>query len=243
MKTGKLFGIGVGPGDPDLITIKAARILARSHHVFVPRAKIKTESLAYAIAGRYLGKKTCVHELVFPMTKIRQELERCWAQNGHNVADVLKTGEDAVFLTLGDLFLYSTYSYLLRELKRLIPGVKVVSVPGITSFSLASALTGFPIGEGDSPVTVMPVAMSGNALIMEAFKRKGTVVLMKFDRRLPEIIDLMEEAGVIDDAVMVSHAGMKGERIETDLRKLKKIGAEAGYFSVILIHVSERKEQ
>jgi precorrin-2/cobalt-factor-2 C20-methyltransferase len=236
MKTGTLYGIGVGPGDPDLMTVKGAAILGRCRHVFVPRARIKSDSLALTIAKSYTDKDAVIHELVFPMTKDTDELARRWEENGQAVADVLKSGEDAAFLTLGDLFLYSTYIYLLREVKKLIPEVSVVSVPGITSFSLASALTAFPIGEGKEPVTIIPAAVSKMDFIREAFTKGGTVVLMKIDKRLSEIIEAMEETGVIDDAVMVSRAGMKGEHIEMDLRKLKGANPEAGYFSIILIH-------
>ena len=236
MKTGTLYGIGVGPGDPELITVKGAAVLGRCRHVFVPRAKIKSDSLALTIAGRYICKNAQIHELVFPMTKDPVELALRWEENGRAVADVLKSGEDAVFLTLGDLFLYSTYIYLLREVKKLIPDADVVSVPGVTSFSLASALTAFPVGEGREPVTIIPAAVSEMDFIRKALTGPGTVVLMKIDKRLPEIIALMEETGVIDDAVMVSRAGMEGERIETSLRSLKGAAPEMGYFSVILIH-------
>lgn len=243
MKPGVLYGIGVGPGEPELITIKAARILGECNHVFVPRAKIKAESLALTIAGRYVRKEAHIHELTFPMTRNREELAQRWEENGRTVAEILNKGTNAAFLTLGDLFLYSTYIYLLRELKRLIPGLEVVSVPGVTSFSLASALTNFPVGEGDGAVTIIPVAASSTNLIRDAFTKRGTVVLMKIDKKLPELIDLMEETGVIENAVMVSRAGMEGERIETDLRKLKNSENERGYFSIILVHATKGGSQ
>ena len=226
MKTGTLYGIGVGPGDPELITVKAARILASCGHVFVPRARIKAESVALTIARRYINKKAQIHELTFPMTKDPEELARRWEENGRAVASILGDGEDAAFLTLGDLFLYSTYIYLLKELKKLMPDVEVVSVPGVTAFSLASALTAFPVGEGS-----------------EAFTKPGTVILMKIDKRLPEIMDVMEETGVIERAVMVSRAGMEDQRIETDLRALKNCDPQTGYLSIILIHTSKGGQQ
>ncbi|MEQ8203738.1 MAG: precorrin-2 C(20)-methyltransferase [Smithellaceae bacterium] len=236
MKTGTLYGIGVGPGDPELVTVKAARILSSCGHVFVPKARIKAESVALTIARRYISKNARIHELTCPMTKDSAELARRWKDNGREVASILSSGEDAAFLTLGDLFLYSTYIYLLKELKKLMPQAEIVSVPGVTAFSLASALTAFPVGEGSEPIMVIPAAVTDINVIREAFTKPGTVILMKIDKRLPEIINIMEETGVIERAVMVSRAGMEDQRIETDLRVLQNCEPQTGYLSIILIH-------
>lgn len=242
MKTGTLYGIGVGPGDPELVTVKAARILESCGHVFVPKARIKAESVALSIAHRYINKKAQIHELTFPMTKDPGELARRWEENGREVASILGNGEDAAFLTLGDLFLYSTYIYLLKELKKLMPYAEIVSVPGVTAFSLASALTAFPVGEGSEPITVIPAAVTDINVIREAFTKPGTVILMKIDKKLPEIMNMMEETGVIERAVMVSRAGMEDQRIETDLRTLKNCDPQAGYLSIILVHTAKGGE-
>ena len=243
MKTGTLYGIGVGPGDPELVTVKAARILSSCGHVFVPKARIKAESVALTIARRYISKNARIHELTFPMTKDSAELARRWKDNGRKVAAILSSGEDAAFLTLGDLFLYSTYIYLLKELKKLMPQAEIVSVPGVTAFSLASALTAFPVGEGSEPITVIPAAVTDINVIREAFTKPGTVILMKIDKKLPEIINIMEETGVLERAVMVSRAGMEDQRIETDLRALKNCDPQAGYLSIILIHTAKGEQQ
>ena len=243
MKTGTLYGIGVGPGDPELVTVKAARILASCGHVFVPKARIKAESVALTIARRYISKNARIHELTFPMTKDSSELTRRWKDNGREVASILSSGEDAAFLTLGDLFLYSTYIYLLKELKKLMPQAEIVSVPGVTAFSLASALTAFPVGEGSEPIMVIPAAVTDINVIREALKKPGTVILMKIDKRLPEIINIMEETGVIERAVMVSRAGMEDQRIETDLRVLQNCEPQTGYLSIILIHTAKGEQQ
>lgn len=243
MKTGTLYGIGVGPGNPELVTVKAARILASCGHVFVPKARIKAESVALTIAQRYINKNAQIHELTFPMTRDPVELARRWEENGRAVASILSSGEDAAFLTLGDLFLYSTYIYLLKELKKLMPQAEIVSVPGVTAFSLASALTAFPVGEGSEPIMVIPAAVTDINVIREAFMKPGTVILMKIDKRLPEIINIMEETGVIERAVMVSQAGMEDQRIETDLRVLKNCEPQTGYLSIILIHTAKGEQQ
>ena len=242
MSAGTFYGIGVGPGDPELLTVKAAAVLGRCRHVFVPKAKISADSVALEIARRYLGKDSAVHELLFPMLTDREQLSRHWAEAAAQIAPVLKAGEDACFLTIGDPLLYSTYIYLLDELKRQAPGANVVIVPGITSFCAAAALTQFPIGEGKTPVTIVPTADDLES-VRRALKTGGTVVLMKIGDRLQEILGLLEQENLMGSAVFVARAGQEGQQIETDLRKLKRADAKAGYLSVILVHAGERKTQ
>lgn len=239
MTLGTLYGIGVGPGDPELITVKGAKLLSQCKHVFVPKARTASDSVALTIAGQYIGDGQ-VHELVFPMTADADELSARWTDSAAQVAETLKSGEDACFLTLGDPLLYSTYIYLLRHLKAQLPDVNTVTVPGITAFSLAAALTNFPIGEGKEPVTIVPTA-DDLTEVRQAIERGGTIVLMKIGKRLRDILSIMQQTGVMEDSVFVSRAGMLDQVVETDLRKLNTENAEVGYLSIILIHASVRK--
>jgi precorrin-2/cobalt-factor-2 C20-methyltransferase len=236
LKPGTLYGIGVGPGDPELITVKGANLLNRCKHLFVPKARMKSESVAYAIIDRYVNGDTQLHELIFPMVTDKTELKKRWRESAEKIAEVLRTGSDACFVTLGDSLLYSTYIYLLRALKEVLPEAAVATVPGVTAFSNVAALTNFPVGEAKEPVTIIPSADDLEPL-KKALKGRGTVVLMKIGKRLQPILEILEETGVMDDAVFVAYAGMEGERIETDLRKLKNRPEETGYLSTILIHI------
>ena len=240
MKLGTLYGIGVGPGDPELITMKGANLISRCRHIFVPKARTAADSLALSIANRYLGKSSEVHELLFPMTSEREELSRRWGESARKIISALEKGEDACFLTLGDPLLYSTYIYLLREIRAKIPDADVVTVPGITAFSAAAALAEFPVGEAKESVTVIPTADDLDE-VRKALKEKGTVILMKIGRRLPDILNILEDAGVIDESVFVSRAGMSDQRVETDLRALRNENPEAGYLSIILVHSGGEK--
>ena len=237
MKVGILYGIGVGPGDPELITVKGASLLGRCRHVFVPKARAAAESVALAIARRYLGPDDEVHELVFPMTSDQDELSLHWEASARKIAPFLEKGEDVCFLTLGDPLLYSTYIYLLRAVRSILPDLNIVTVPGVTAFSAASALSAFPVGEGKAPVTIVPAADDLKD-VRRALDGGGTVILMKIGKRLPDIIDLLEETGLIDGSAFVSHAGMPNQRVETDLRRLRAESAESGYLSIILVHAA-----
>ena len=212
MSNGILYGIGVGPGDPELMTVKGARILASMAHVFVPKAKAAAQSRAFDIARSYLKGASEIHELVFPMTSDRAELARRWAESAEEVAAVLKAGHDCCFLTLGSPLLYSTYIYLVRALRTIIPDADVVTVPGITAVSAAAALTEFPLGEGSEPITILPAADDPKE-IRRAIERGGTVVLMKIGKRLQAVLRVLEETGTIHQSVFVSRAGMEGQKV------------------------------
>ncbi|MDH5510986.1 MAG: precorrin-2 C(20)-methyltransferase [Nitrospinota bacterium] len=233
--SGTLYGIGVGPGDPELVTVKAANLLGRVGRVFAPKARIKAESVALKIIESYVGKEAQVTELVFPMVADQAELELKWDESATVIAECLKSGEDACFITLGDPLLYSTYIYLLRALRKIMPEARVVTVPGITAISSVAALTSFPIGEGREQVTIVPAA-DDLAQVRRAVEAGGTVALMKIGKRLGPVLDLLERMDAIDDAVFVSNSGMENQRVETDLRKLKGETEETGYLSTILLH-------
>jgi precorrin-2/cobalt-factor-2 C20-methyltransferase len=173
------------------------------------------------------------------MTTDSEELSRSWSESARQVLDVLEQGEDACFLTLGDALLYSTYIYLLRELKILSPSLNTVTIPGVTSFSAASALTNFSLGEGKEPLRIVPAADDLDS-VRDAIAAGGTVILIKIGKRLTPIVQLLEDEGLLADGVLVSRAGQPGQRIETDLARLMESGAETGYMSVILVHCGKR---
>ena len=226
MKKGTLYGIGVGPGDPGLITVKGREVIGACRHVFAPKARIKSESLALQIAGRYAGAGAQIHEVVFPMVEDEAVLERHWNECAAEIVALLDAGEDVCFLTLGDTLLYSTHIYLVRAVQALAPAAAVVTIPGVNSFSAAAALTGFPLGEGKKPLLVIPVSDDLD-VVREAIDGERTVVLMKIGKRLPEIVALLEARGLARRSVFVARAGLEGERVETDLTKLDGRGGAA----------------
>ena len=234
MSIGTFYGIGVGPGDSEWVTVKAARILAKCRHVCVPRSRVAADSVALEIARPHLPTDAIIHEITFPMSSDVATLHQSWQQAAQEVYAILKTGEDCTFLTLGDALLYSTYIYLLRELRQLDAAVPVVTVPGITAFSAAAALTNFPIGEGKQLVTIVPAA-DDLAPFRRALDGGGTVVLMKVGKRLQKVLDELDRRGLIEKSVFVSRAGMPDQRVEIDLNNLRGASEETGYLSIMLI--------
>jgi precorrin-2/cobalt-factor-2 C20-methyltransferase len=241
MTLGTLYGIGVGPGDPEWITVKAVKILSTCRHVCVPRSGLASDSVALEIARNYLRPDAVVHEQSFPMTADADLLRQHWQTAARQVYELLCLGEDCCFLTLGDALLYSTYIYLLRELKAIDPAAPVVTVPGVTAFSAAAALSNCPLGEGKQLVTIVP-ASDDLRPFLAALDGGGTVALMKIGQRLEKVLDELERRDLLHQAVFVSHAGMPRQRVETDLRRLRALGANTGYLSILIVQADRPEE-
>lgn len=243
MTEGALYGVGVGPGDPDLITVKAVQVLSEASHIFTPQAEPAAESLALKIAEKHVNPSAEIHTLVFPMLRDREKLEKWWGKAAGRVAEVLREGEDGCFLTLGDPLLYSTYIYLMRRLKELIPGTCIHTVPGITAMNAAAALTDTPLGEGDQSLEVVPAVEDLQWVRRTLQGHDGTAVLMKIGRRLPEVLDMLEELGLTQDATFVARAGLDRQRVETDVTRLRGEEQQSGYLSIMLVRCGRRETE
>ena len=136
---GKLFGVGVGPGDPNLLTIKAAEVLRQVDVVCIPRSRVNSDSVAMQIAGAYISPAAEIMEVLTPMVRDAQTLEAEWRRGAEKIANCLLNGKNVAFITIGDSMLFSTYTYLMKKVREIIPNVVVESIPGVTSFSAAAA--------------------------------------------------------------------------------------------------------
>ena len=231
MKTGTLYGIGVGPGDPELITLKALKVLQRVPHIFASCSTKNTYSLALSIVRCHLSGAG-IEPLPFPMTKDPEELASAWEQNARRVLEVLATGSDAAFVTLGDPLTYSTFGYLLKTLKRLNPEVPIVTIPGITSYSAAAALTHIPLTEGEESFYLVSGAL-GAAQLKEVIDKTDNIVILKTYRYFNEIYRVLEDLDLLDRTTCISRCGLEGEAIVENLRDLK--GRELPYLSMVII--------
>ncbi len=226
---GKFYGIGVGPGDPELLTYKAVRILQEVDCVAVPVTVKDKESTAHKIARRFISPEAVLLEIDFPMTRDRACLEEAWQRARGVVQEKLDRGQDTAFLTLGDPMLYSTYIYLYYHLEQ--AGYAVTTVPGITSFSAAAASAGVPLAFGDERVALLPgaAAQELTAAELSAF---DTLVLFKVARCYKCILELLEAGGRLGGSVLVMSCGHPEEKIITDLKAVS--GDELSYFSLII---------
>ncbi len=156
MSTGILYGIGVGPGAPDLLTLRAVKALAETDVILAASSAANDYSLALRIASPHVNKEARILKLGFPMSKDRAILQKAWSEAAAQTLKILAKGENAAFITLGDPLIYSTFAYLQREVKKLAPEAQIRIVPGITSFQAAAAKTGASLCEGAETFTLIP---------------------------------------------------------------------------------------
>ncbi len=139
MTAGTLYGIGAGPGDPQLITLKALEILKRVKFVFAASSTRNTYSLAVGIVSPFLGEDVSVELVGFPMTHNKTELRAAWKDNARKILKHLRKGKDAAFVTLGDPMTYSTFGYIMQTIRETDPDVPIEIIPGITSYQAGAA--------------------------------------------------------------------------------------------------------
>ena len=223
--SGIAYGVGVGPGDPELITQKAVRIIRENPVIAVPGTTVET-SLAYQIAAAAvpeLAQKELV-PIHMPMTKDPEALRLAHQNGADRLETYLAQGINVVYLTIGDPTIYSSFVYLQRILET--DGYPVELVSGVPSFCAAAARLNRPLAEGDTPLHIIP----GGAFTAEAAAWPGSHVLMKPGRKLPEIRTLLAET--LRSVGMVAHCGMDSERI---YRSLEEIPEQTGYRSLMIV--------
>jgi len=226
-----LYGVGVGPGDPELLTLRAAAVLGRVSTVVGPRPRAGEDSLATRIAAPHLPPHARREELVFPMTRDRAALRTAWNDAARRILTLLEDG-DVAFLTLGDSSLYSTWTYLRTAVLELAPGQAVSTIPGITSFAAAAARSGRALAEGDQALLVVPWAVSGERpWLREALGAGASAAFLKVADRLPDLDSLLRGAGRTD-SVLVSRATLPEEVVSEAWQEAPS--RSNGYLSVVL---------
>lgn len=233
---GKLFGIGVGPGDPKLLTVRAVEVLKQVSVVFAAGSPKNDYSIALDTVREYLRPDTEIVNLGFPMTYDRSALSESWAQNARAVLDVLDSGRDAAFITIGDPLTYSTYGYLIRTVEKLLPGVDVETVPGITAYHAAAARVNMPLVEGKESLLVVS-GVSDSERMKELIGLADNLVILKTYRNFDEICQSLRETAPDMKAVLVSRCGIEGERIVKDVDSVA--GEDMPYLSLLLVKKNE----
>ncbi len=216
---GTLYGIGVGPGDPDLITLKAVKILKRVDVVFAAASTKNLHSLAMSIARPHIPEATPVELLHFPMTRDRSATRRAWEANARRLVRVLETGRDAAFLTLGDSLTYSTFGYLMQHVQAAAPHIEVQTVPGITSYQAAASRLNTPLVEGEGALMVVSGANGGERL-RSLSRKPETVVFLKAYRNLKDICAAIGESGQYPHCAAVKNCGQPNEEVVVDIAAL-----------------------
>ncbi len=221
---GTLYGVGVGPGDPELMTLKAVRLIRENMIIAVPGADPK-ETVAYKIAVQAvpeLAEKELL-PIYMPMTHDPEELEKNHSKGAQTLEEVLDKGKNIVFLTLGDPCVYSTFSYLQKRVEK--DGYHTELVSGITSFCAAAARLNIPLSEWNEQLHVVPAVHRLDSTLNES----GNYILMKSGKKMNQVKEILAQSG--RDVLMVENCGMENEHI---YRSVEEIPDDAGYYSLII---------
>lgn len=214
--TAELVGIGVGPGDPDLLTVAAVRELSTAGRVFVPVMAPDIAGRAEAVVRAHLTHDR-LERLVFALNDDVDASQRrrhdCWDVAAARVVAHLRDGGGAAaFATLGDPSVYSTFGYLAQTVRELLPGVRVRTIPGITAMQATASAAGLTLVEGSESLTLLPLSRD-LAPLDDALAVGGTVVVYKGGRRLAQLRERVTAAGALDRAWCAEHLGTPDERI------------------------------
>ena len=225
---GVFYGIGVGPGDPELLTVKSINAIKNADVLIAPKTEKKDGSVALTIAEPYLKKDIEIVYQVFPMVRNFAKTD-AWENNKREILSLLNEGKNVAFLTLGDPMFYSTYIYIYRLLSN--EDVKIVTIPGVPAFCAIGSHMGMPIVEGNDILSIIPATADINK-IRKAVDASDNVVMMKVYKNFPEIAELLDEEGMSENAVMVSRCGLSDEKQIDDIMKQKD--EPVNYLSTIL---------
>lgn len=223
MNKGTLYGVGVGPGDPELMTLKAVNIARNAQVIAVPHkdpAKCTALKIALGAVPELAEKELLTVHM--PMTKDPFALENAYCAGAAALEAVLDAGKDVCFLTLGDPTVYSTYLYLHEKVTA--AGYQTKIIPGVPSFCAAAAELGIPLCENKEQLHIIP----GTYTPTEALSLPGVKVLMKND--LPQTLPALRQAGA--RAAMVENCGMGNQKVYPTLEEIPE---DAGYFSLLIV--------
>lgn len=224
----KLYGIGVGVGDPELMTIKAVKALEESDVVILPRANTKNYSTAFEIAKQYMREdieKVYVDFTTVDDDKVRED-DRI--EYSEVVNKCVEEGKTMSFITIGDPMTFSTFVYVMELMEK---KVEVESIPGITSFASVTSRLNTPLVMGDETLKIVPVSKDTD--ITKEIETADNIIFMKVTRNLERLKEAFRSTGNMENVVLISNCGKDSEKIFYDLENITR--DDISYFSTILL--------
>jgi precorrin-2/cobalt-factor-2 C20-methyltransferase len=235
----ELTCVGCGPGDPELLTVKAVNAIKNADVIMCPTSKEGKPSIALSVVSSLIDKDKNpeIVNLVFPMTKDKDILENTWQKNSQIIAESVFSGKKVVYLTVGDPYLYSTWIYLHREISVKHPDINITVIPGIVSMFTFASKIGISLAEGAEKMAVIPSCYDLSK-VKEIAKNCDTMVFLKDGRYFDQVINLLREAGFSKDSIFAI-----GQDLDTDKEIVKKLTLgqvtedtiTSKYFSIMVV--------
>jgi precorrin-2/cobalt-factor-2 C20-methyltransferase len=232
VKVGTLYGLGVGPGDPELITVKAFRILMDAPVIAYPKKRKGSKSYAHRIMEVYVNPyEKELLGLVFPMTKDQAILDREWNKTVAEVWEYLQEGQDVAFVTEGDPLLYSTFIHMMRLMKKLHPEVEIKTVPGISSINGAASRLGIALADGDDHVAIVPARDDYDAM-RKVIEENDCVIFIKVAKVIDLMLKVLRDLNLLEKASVVTKVTSE-EEVIWDVTELD--GLELEYLTLMVV--------
>lgn len=229
---GKLYGIGVGPGDPDLLTIKGKKLINSVDYLFCPVKKEGSESFAYEIIKSHLENRSVqIVELVYPMHYKEDALKSMWQLNGEKVTEMLSGDKSGAFITLGDPSVYSTFMYTMPYIDKSVVEVEVV--PGITSFCATACAMGIPLVEWEEGLVIYPVRKNSGETLSKILRENDNAVFMKPASDQAALVEALRNNGLENNFALISKTGTEQQNVITDIHTLEQ--GEMPYLSTMVV--------
>ena len=234
-----LIGIGVGPGDPELLTVKAVKAIQNADIIMCPASNQDRPSIALSVVSSLIDKSKNqeIIKLIFPMTKDKDVLEQTWKRNAKIMAETVLTGKNVVYLTVGDPFLYSTWIYMHKDLKENYPDMNISVIPGIVSIFTFAAKVGVSVAEGAEKVAIIPSCYDLSS-VKEIAKHSESMIFLKDGRYFDQVIKVLKESGFPDDSIFAigQDLGTENEIIrKMTLGEVNDETLTTKYFSILVV--------
>ena len=234
-----LIGIGVGPGDPELLTVKAVKAIHNADIIMCPASNEDRPSIALSVVSSIIdkSKNQKIIKLIFPMTKDKDVLKQTWKRNAKIMAETVLTGKNVVYLTVGDPFLYSTWIYMHKDLKENYPEMDISVIPGIVSIFTFAAKVGVSVAEGSEKVAIIPSCYDLSS-VKEIAKHSESMIFLKDGRYFDQVIKVLKESGFPDDSIFAigQDLGTKNEIIrKMTLGEVNDETLTTKYFSILVV--------
>ncbi|MEM6256421.1 MAG: precorrin-2 C(20)-methyltransferase [Cyanobacteria bacterium P01_D01_bin.156] len=229
---GRLWGISVGPGDSELLTLKGLRILQTVDVVACPQNRQGEPGMAYSIVKSHLRPEQTILPLDLPFVRDPVQLQQAWAAAGETLVPLLAQGQNVAFITEGDASLYSTFSYVAQAVHRLAPAIKITTVPGVCSPLAAMAALNRPLSLGSEKIAILP-ALYDVSELTHALEWADVVVLMKVSSVFGQVWHTLKEKGLLELASLVERVGSLEEKQYSSLVNLADYNPP--YFSILIV--------
>jgi precorrin-2/cobalt-factor-2 C20-methyltransferase len=240
----KLFCVGCGPGDPELLTIRALNLIKEADVIFVPTSKSDKPSIALSIVAKYIKETTKIINLVFPMVKDKDSLKDYWKKNTLEISQMVRTGKKTLYLTVGDPSLYSTWIYIHRELKKNHKDIEIEIIPGITSIFAFAAESKLSLVEGNEHLSIVPACYDLNK-VKNTVKASDTIVFLKDGRYFDNVIEMLSDSGFGEETQIAIAQDVSTKENILEIKHLKDLKGKKQpsqkYFSIMVVKRNDRE--